>query len=272
MKKGRTGFILALALLPLAVAAQVPVYEGSSGGYQGGQSSTPASSQSAAGLSLEGQLMQQLYQLQQEVSMLRGLVEEQEHRIKQMEQDQLDRYQDIDRRLSSLTNGGGQQAAPSTNSSASAAIDASAPVQPPAGGSSVPAPAAQGPADPAREKLMYDAAFDLVKQRDFEKAALAFNAFVRRYPGSEYAGNAQYWLGEVYLAQSDLQSAGTAFAKVPANFPGHRKEADALYKLADVERRLGNADKARQLYQEVLSKHPNTSAAQLARRDLETLG
>ncbi|MFT6429838.1 MAG: tol-pal system protein YbgF [Halopseudomonas sp.] len=125
--------------------------------------------------------------------------------------------------------------------------------------------------DPEREKLMYDAAFDLVKARDFEKAILAFSAFVRRFPDSEYAGNAQYWLGEIHLVESDLDSAGRAFAKVVSDYPGHRKEADALYKLADVERRLGNRDKAVQLYQEVLSRHPNSSAAQLSRRDMDNL-
>ena len=119
---------------------------------------------------------------------------------------------------------------------------------------------------------MYDAAFDLVKARDFEKAIQAFSAFVRRFPNSEYAGNAQYWLGEIHLVESDLESAGRAFAKVISAYPGHRKEPDALYKLADVERRMGNREKAIELYQEVLSRHPNSSAAQLARRDLDSLG
>jgi TolA-binding protein len=59
---------------------------------------------------------------------------------------------------------------------------------------------------------------------------------------------------------------------VISEYPGHRKEADALYKLADVERRLGNRDKAIELYQQVLTRHPNSSAAQLARRDLDGLG
>ena len=76
-----------------------------------------------------------------------------------------------------------------------------------------------------------------------EKAAQAFTAFLRRYPDSQYAGNAQYWLGEVYLVQSDLESAGRAFAQVISRYPDHRKESDAMYKLGDVERRLGRDDK-----------------------------
>ena len=226
--------------------------------------------------------MQQLDQLQQEVSMLRGLLEEQEHRLKQLEQTQLDQYEDLDRRLSSSTGG---SAIPShSGTSIGSPGDPLAAVQPPrapdAGASGAQqqnssrteAAGQSAPADPEREKLLYEAAFDLVKSRDFEKAEMAFNAFLRRYPNSSYAGNAQYWLGEVHLAQSDLESAGRAFAQVVSTYQGHRKEADALYKLADVERRLGNADKARQLYQEVLSKHPGSSAAQLARRDLDNLG
>ncbi len=216
--------------------------------------------------------MQEVYQLQQEVAMLRGRLEEQEYRLKQMEEEQLARYQDIDRRLSAGA------AAPKVPSKERAQVDnrdiPSSDQQ--SGGeneSTAKLPGNTGTAevDPEREKLMYDAAFDLVKARDFEKAIQAFSAFVRKFPNSEYAGNAQYWLGEIHLVESDLDSAGRAFARVVSEYPGHRKEADALYKLADVERRLGNREKAIELYQEVLSRHPNTSAAQLARRDLDSL-
>jgi TolA-binding protein len=44
-----------------------------------------------------------------------------------------------------------------------------------------------------------------------------------------------------------------------------------MYKLGDVERRLGNNDKARDLFQQVISKYPDSSAAQLAGRELNTL-
>lgn len=269
--KGYQGLALGCLLLPAAALAQVPVMEGSSGNssYPLQQpQSLPDTQSYSGGLSAEGQLLQQLYQMQQEVSMLRGMLEEQEYRIKKLEQDQLDRYQDIDRRLSTLS--AGSSAPPAANGSA-----------PTAGGTTPAEPAAQTPGngnggvaaapDPEREKLMYEAAFEQVRLRDFDKAEMAFNAFLRRYPQSEYAGNAQYWLGEVHLAQSELEPAGQAFARVLSQYPGHRKEADALYKLADVERRLGNLDKAAQLYQEVVTKHPSTSAAQLARRDLNAL-
>lgn len=73
------------------------------------------------------------------------------------------------------------------------------------------------------------------------------------------------------LAKGDLQGAGQAFAKVSSTYPNHPKVPDSLYKLADVERRLGNTDKARTALQQVVAQYPGSSAAQLAQRDLQTL-
>lgn len=94
---------------------------------------------------------------------------------------------------------------------------------------------------------------------------------LRKYPNSQYSGNAQYWLGEVNLAKGDLQGAGQAFARVSQSYPSSQKVPDSLYKLADVERRLGNNDKAKGILQQVISQYPGTSAAQLAQRDLKNL-
>lgn len=260
--KGFRGVVFACLLAPIGAMAQVPVSEGGSGNSGTNYPGSSVAPQTTAGLSGEGQLYQQMYQLQQEVSMLRGLLEEQGYKLKQMERDQLERYEDVDRRLSS-------QSAPAT--SADAPIGAPLPQDSAAPASAGDSPAAAAPADPEREKLLYDASFDLVKARDFDKAAQAFTAFLRRYPDSQYAGNAQYWLGEVYLVQSDLESAGKSFAQVISKYPDHRKESDAMYKLGEVERRLGHNDKARDLFQQVVSKYPDSSAAQLAGRELNTL-
>lgn len=261
-KHSRLLTLLALAA-PLSTWAQVPVMEGSSGYPPSGYGATGAAyaggAAPAATTSAQGELFLQLQQLQEEVARLRGTLEEQQYEIQQLKQQSLERYQDLDSRLS---------AAPQA--------PAQAPVAPAVGASGA-APAAQAPAanaasgDPAKEKLFYDAAFDLIKAKDFAKADQAFTAFLRKYPSSQYAGNAQYWLGEVKLAQGDLQGAGRAFAQVSQSYPQHQKVADSLYKLADVEQRLGNAAKAKGILQQVVAQYPGTSAAQLAQRDLARL-
>jgi len=207
----------------------------------------------------------QLQQMQDEISRLRGMVEVQQNDIQQMKQEALDRYKDLDSRIGA----GGAPAAPAANNSTSdcGANAGGAPSTPAAQASQ----ASSEPGDPAKEKLYYDAAFDLIKAKDFDKASQAFAAFLRKYPNSQYAGNAQYWLGEVNLAKGDLQGAGQAFAKVSQLYPKHAKVPDSLYKLADVERRLGHTDKVKGILQQVVAQYPGTSAAQLAQRDLQRL-
>ena len=226
-----------------------PLAQSAGGAYAGGGAAVPTSAQ--------GELFMQLQQMQQEISLLRGMLEEQQPQSQSLELEGQERYQELDRRLAG---GAGAPAA-----GGDGAIDASQVPTPPAN-----QPSASGePADPAKEKLFYEAAFDLVKAKDFAKADQAFSAFLRKYPNSQYAGNAQYWLGEVRLIQGDLNGAGQAFAKVAQNYPQHAKVPDALFKLADVEQRLGNADKARGILNEVITRYPGTSAAQLAQRNLQ---
>lgn len=208
----------------------------------------------------------QLQQMQDQISRQQGIIEELQNDVSRMKQENLERYQDLDRRISS----GAAPAATPDNSSTGGANSAATGAA--AGANAAQPPAASSePGDPAKEKLYYDAAFDLIKQKDFDKASQAFNAFLRKYPNSQYAGNAQYWLGEVNLAKGDLQAASQAFAEVGQKYPKHSKVPDSLYKLADVERRMGHTDKVKGILQQVITQYPGTSAAQLAQRDLQKL-
>ncbi|RON78172.1 tol-pal system protein YbgF [Pseudomonas fluorescens] len=268
--------VLALSLAPLAAWAAVPVVDdnsgynnsgssyppagyGTNGAYAGGAASAPASAQ--------GMLFNQLQQMQDQISRQQGVIEELQNQVARMKQESLERYQDLDRRIGS----GVAPAATPENSSAGGDASAAAGAAVGAGAAAQAPAASSEPGDPAKEKLYYDAAFDLIKAKDFDKASQAFAAFLRKYPNSQYAGNAQYWLGEVNLAKGDLQGAGQAFAKVSQLYPKHAKVPDSLYKLADVERRLGHTDKVKGILQQVVAQYPGTSAAQLAQRDLQRM-
>ncbi|MGH8410472.1 MAG: tol-pal system protein YbgF, partial [Pseudomonas sp.] len=240
--------VLALSLAPLAAWAAVPVVENDSGYNNSGTSYPPAGYGTngayagggvSAPVSAQGELFNQLQSMQQQIERQQGAIEVLQNDVARMKQESLERYQDLDRRIGTgvapaatpeNSSTGGDLNAPGAAAGAAAGAGAAA-AQAPAAGSE--------PADPAKEKLYYDAAFDLIKAKDFDKASQAFAAFLRKYPNSQYAGNAQYWLGEVNLAKGDLQGAGQAFAKVSQLYPKHAKVPDSLYKLADVERRLG---------------------------------
>jgi len=270
--------VLALSLAPLAVWAAVPVVDNNSGYNNSGSSYPPAGYGTngayagggvSAPVSAQGELFNQLQSMQQQIERQQGAIEVLQNDVARMKQENLERYQDLDRRIGT----GAAPAATPENSSTGGNLNAPvAAAGAGAGAAAAQAPAAGSePADPAKEKLYYDAAFDLIKAKDFDKASQAFAAFLRKYPNSQYAGNAQYWLGEVNLAKGDLQGAGQAFAKVSQLYPKHAKVPDSLYKLADVERRLGHTDRVKGILQQVVSQYPGTSAAQLAQRDLQRM-
>jgi len=270
--------VLALSLAPLAVWAAVPVVDNDSGYNNSGSSYPPAGYGTngayagggvSAPVSAQGELFNQLQSMQQQIERQQGAIEVLQNDVARMKQENLERYQDLDRRIGT---GVAPAATPENSSTGGDSNAAGVAAGAAAGAAAAQAPAAGSePADPAKEKLYYDAAFDLIKAKDFDKASQAFAAFLRKYPNSQYAGNAQYWLGEVNLAKGDLQGAGQAFAKVSQLYPKHAKVPDSLYKLADVERRLGHTDRVKGILQQVVSQYPGTSAAQLAQRDLQKM-
>jgi tol-pal system protein YbgF len=245
-----------------ATVTQIPVTEA--------QSSQPQSYAQSG----QSQLLMLVQQLQEEVRQLRGMVETQQYRLDKMEREQRDRYRDIDRRLSALI----QAAAGTAPLGTGTAMPPATPVDQgsaPAAAEASTAPAAQtsqaasavtpAPATATDDSSAYQAAFALVRERRFDDARSAFDAFIARYPQSDNLANAHYWIGEIDLAQQSLASAKAAFQRVVDGFSGHSKVPDALYKLGVVEDRLGNADASRAVFQRLIEQFPQSSAAGLAR-------
>lgn len=220
-----------------------------------------AGSRDSAGFGGSTEMLVLLQQLQDEVRSLRGQLESQGRKLKGMEDEQRDRYRDLDRRISFLmTEGGsGRPAAPAVKSPAAPSTGPATAAPP----SSSPSTVASRPSADAGDA--YSEAFALVRQSAYDDAIVAFVAFIKDYPASDYIANAHYWLGEVYLAQQKLEQARDAFSQVVALYADHRKAADATYKLGKVYAELGDKVKSAEYIDLVLSKYPDSSAARLAR-------
>lgn len=192
-----------------------------------------------------------LYQLQDEVRTLRGMVEQQQYQLQQMERQQRDRYRDLDRRIAAGLGGTASSqtsSAPSLGSSTMSGL--------------TPLPAADSTPTDAQA---YQQAFDLVRKKDFPAALNAFDQFIARYPDSVRLPNAYYWVGEVNLAEQKLAPAKAAFEKVLNTFPEQRKAADASYKLGVIYHQMGDQVKANEMFTNTISRYPDSSAANLAR-------
>ena len=124
--------------------------------------------------------------------------------------------------------------------------------------------------DPAEQKA-YDAAFALFKAGDYKVAAGALGDFVRRYPDSGYAANAQYWLGNAYYALRDYKNAIVAQEVVAATYKDSAKAPDAMLNIASSYTELKDKKSAKKALQELVAKYPDSSAAQAAKDRLAAL-
>lgn len=229
---------------PAAAATMSP--QAQSGGYP------PAGGVGSSG----SNMLLQLQQLQQEVMQLNGKVEEQANELRRLKEQSLERYVDLDKRVSGMSSGSVAVAPVATNAGTSSA----APIGSGAGNSQVAEQQGEGDA--------YRAAYALVRGQQFDEAVPAFKQFLQNYPAGRYAPNAHYWLGELYLViqPADPESARQSFKLLIDQYPENTKVPDALYKLGRVHFMKGNRDRAREYFDRVISQYgsSNSSAAKLA--------
>lgn len=196
---------------------------------------------------------------------LLGRVEELEYRLKRMEQKQRELYLDLDSRLSALQPGGSRppvEAAPREEPPVAAAPGKRA-AKPPAGKA----------VSPATIRAEYDAAYALLQpsQRRYKEAVAAFKAFLEKYPASDLADNALYWLGETYYVTEDNKSALETFDRLLEEYPGSDKAPGALLKKGYILDAMGRKEEARRVLQQLVDQYPDASVSRMARVRLKKL-
>lgn len=211
----------------------------------------PAAGTDARSLALRVQ------QLEEEIRRLNGLVEEQAGLLTRLQDQSLERYVEVDRRLAMMASVGTGEITDDSSSPNDPVVTADgeqtqeAPVAPEMG-----------------EQEAYQTAYGLVRERQFSAALTAFDAFLSEFPFGRFAPNAHYWLGELYLVVEpvDPEAARQNFQVLLDQYPNDRKVPDALYKLGRVHALKGNEERSREYLDRVIAEygadgHP---AAQLA--------
>lgn len=256
---------LTLLLAAGVVAQPVPAYQNQQN--EAGSSSSPASASSG-----NAALYDMIQQLQQEVRQLNGQLEEQQHRLSQLEAQSKSRYIDLDQRILDLN----KKVAGITSAATAPAGSTSGPSASAPGGASANSAQTQGGkghyAPPsAAEQKEYEAIRGLIEAKKYDQAIDRLFQFLSKYSKGDLTVNAYYWLGEVYLAQGQLEQAQQAFTIVSTRYSDHRKAPDALYKLAVILQRQKKTQDAENTLQQVISTYPGSHAAGLAKKDLASL-
>lgn len=238
------------------------------------------------------EMLQRVDGLANEVSLLNGALEQQRHDLEGLKKRQRELYLDTDRRLRDLESRSTQQSnsapiqvpslpevsTPSVDITVSGnATQAVEPVIEPSTPQKPDNSASGNTQDIATdvtssdEQRAYQAAFDTLKEGRYTKAKSELKAFLQNHPDSNFAGNAQYWLGEAHYVTREFEEGITEFKRVLSNYPRSLKIPDAMLKLGYTYYELRQYDQAKLLLEDLQKRFPNSTAFRLAGKRLDRI-
>jgi len=146
---------------------------------------------------------------------------------------------------------------------------------PPAQEPSAAAPSAAAPAQPPASGMspqrLYDMAWADYAGGQYSLAVRGFEEYIKSFPKSELAGDAQFFIGETYYVQGQYREAVSAYDQVIATYPASKKIPDTYFKRGLALNALGQTDRARESWEYVVQNFPNSDAGRLARQRLDQL-
>ena len=118
---------------------------------------------------------------------------------------------------------------------------------------------------------LYKQALSLFEESRFAEALEIFSDIIISFPEGNFAADAYFWSGELFLAQEMYEDAKLSYQSVVDQFPNHQRSPDSLFKIAEIYRLQGQQDKAERTYNNVIENYPDTGASQLSIKSKENL-
>lgn len=146
-----------------------------------------------------------------------------------------------------------------------ASASAPAPGSPSPAGSAAPGAGAPGP------NQLFQIAREQLMQGSNASARQAFEDLLTKYPKSDLASDAQFYIAETYAAENNAAAADSVYARVSARYPGSPRAATAIYKRAVAAQNADRTDDARTLFKQLIKKYPRSDEASLARDRVKAL-
>jgi tol-pal system protein YbgF len=131
-------------------------------------------------------------------------------------------------------------------------------------------PAEKAKAEPTEDEI-YQMAKQAFDQGDSDAARAKFQELIERFPKSERADNAQFWIGEIYYREKWYEKSILEYQKVIENYPKGNKVPASLLKQGFAFSNLGDDANSRLILQELIKKYPESNEAKIAKDKLKGL-
>ncbi len=115
---------------------------------------------------------------------------------------------------------------------------------------------------------MYDMAWTDYTAGQWALCVAGFDNYLRTFPRSELADEAQFYVGECNYSDGKFTEAVDAYNKVISSYPKGEAVPNAYYKRGVAFERMGQQDRARESFEAVVKAYPDSDAARLAKQAL----
>ncbi len=116
--------------------------------------------------------------------------------------------------------------------------------------------------------MLYNQAKKALDNGKLKTARELFRKLITKFPNSDKADNAQFWIGESYYRSKWYQKAILEYQKVIEDFPKGNKVPGAYFKQGLAFAELGEVENSRIVLKDLIKKFPNSSEALLAKKKL----
>ena len=141
-------------------------------------------------------------------------------------------------------------------------------------GGTSPAATAQpaGPPPGMNPESTYTNAFRDYTSGSYDLAMQEFTDYLKYFPNTQFAPNAQYYIGDIYSKRKDYENAIQAFDAVLEHYSENSKTAAAHYKKGEALLALGRRDAAAREFRDIVAHFSDSEVAPRAKAQLRDLG
>ena len=119
--------------------------------------------------------------------------------------------------------------------------------------------------------ILFTEALELFEAAMYAEALDKFRKIIISSPDGEYTPDAYFWSGELFLAQKMLEDARESYLIIIDKYSDHKRAPDSLYKLGEIAFSLGDGLAAVDYFKSVIDTYPNSAMTQLAKKSLENI-
>ncbi len=212
----------------------------------------------------------ELDNIKRELRRLSGMIEENRHMIQNAAATGGNDPESLNARLSALEQKVARLSLHETVPQAGSEIQPPVPGLPVTTGQTMQQPSVETPSLDSPEKTLYDQSLAMYNEGRYDEAILGFKNLINKYPQSNLADNAQFWIGECYMAMKKYEQAIQAYHEVEIKYPQGNKVPNAMLKMGLAFLETKEKELARIVLKKLIKNYPDSDESKLAEAKLKT--